>query len=123
MAHTPERVLKLQDLFRIADWQHDLEWQPLFEGVDVYRLYDTDFEGPRAALLRYRAGAYVPPHEHLGYEHILILSGEQTDEAGTSTTGELTISPPGTRHRVSSRTGCIVLAIYAKPVKFLDPPG
>jgi hypothetical protein len=29
------------------------------------------------------------------------------------------INPPGTRHKVSSDDGCIVLAIYEKPVRFV----
>jgi anti-sigma factor ChrR (cupin superfamily) len=120
MANDPERVFKLNDLFRISDWQHDLAWRPLFDGVEIYRLYDSGSTGPRAALLRYQPGARVPAHEHMGYEHIFVLSGEQADAVGSSAAGSLTINPPGTRHSISSETGCIVLAIYEKPVKFLD---
>lgn len=28
------------------------------------------------------------------------------------------INPPGTRHSIVSEAGCVVLAIYEKPVKF-----
>lgn len=59
-------------------------------------------------------------HEHMGYEHILILTGSQQDQNGTFKVGTLVINPPGTRHRVYSDAGCIVLAIYEKPVKFVD---
>lgn len=31
----------------------------------------------------------------------------------------LIINPPGTSHGILSESGCIVLAIYEKPVKFL----
>jgi anti-sigma factor ChrR (cupin superfamily) len=114
-------LLRLHDLLRIADWQGQLPWQPFYEGVDIYRLYDAGADGPRAALLRYRPGASVPRHEHVGYEHIVVLAGEQSDESGQFGPGSLAINPPGTRHCVTSATGCIVLAIYEKPVKFLDP--
>jgi anti-sigma factor ChrR (cupin superfamily) len=120
MAHDPEQVLKLDELLRIADWQLKLAWRPFFEGVEIYRLYDNGPDGPRAALLRYQPGGRVPLHEHVGYEHILVLSGEQTDETGKAETGALIINPPGTRHSILSEKGCIVLAIYEKPVKFLD---
>ena len=39
-----------------------------------------------------------------------------------ATAGTLIINPPGTQHSVVSEAGCIVLAIYEKPVKFLAPP-
>ena len=105
---------------RISGWQEKLPWQPLFEGVDIYRLYDTGPDGPRAALLRYHPGSRVPSHEHTGYEHIFVLDGEQSDQSGSAATGTLTINPPGTSHGIFSETGCIVLAIYERPVKFLN---
>jgi hypothetical protein len=32
----------------------------------------------------------------------------------------LVINAPGTRHKVHSDAGCIVLAIYEKPVQFVE---
>jgi anti-sigma factor ChrR (cupin superfamily) len=57
-------------------------------------------------------------HEHLGYEHILVLSGSQRDQNTTAAPGTLMINPPGTRHSIVGEAGCIVLAIYEKPVRF-----
>lgn len=119
-ADTPS-ILRLTDLFRIADWQERVPWQPFREGVDIYRLYGSDDAGPKAALLRFRAGGRVPMHEHTGYEHILVLSGAQVDENSRAETGTVIVNPPGTRHSVYSEFGCIVLAIYEKPVRFLAP--
>ncbi len=121
MENDPARVLKLKDLFQIADWQHKLPWKPFQEGVDIYRLYGDGVTGPTAALLRFRAGSRVPLHEHTGYEHIFMLSGSQVDENSRSDAGMLIINPPGTSHSILSETGCIVLAIYEKPVRFLAP--
>jgi anti-sigma factor ChrR (cupin superfamily) len=120
MTNESRPVIRLKDLFRISGWQDKLEWQPLFEGVDIYRLYEDGSTGPRAALLRYHPGGRVPPHEHAGYEHIIVLDGEQADGVSRAQTGTLTISPPGTCHGISSEKGCIVLAIYEKPVKFIE---
>ena len=114
-------VLHLRDLFRIEDWEHQLEWAPFRPGVDIYRLYGDGISGPTAALLRFDAGAGVPLHEHTGYEHIIVLAGAQVDENSRADTGALIVNPPGTRHSVYSETGCIVLAIYEKPVSFLAP--
>ncbi len=61
----------------------------------------------------------MPLHRHTGYEHIFVLTGSQRDENGTAPAGTLTVNPPGTQHSLVSEAGCIVLAIYEKPVRFL----
>jgi anti-sigma factor ChrR (cupin superfamily) len=122
MADDDTRVLALRDLFRISDWQHTLPWVPFRDGVDIHRLYGDGTSGPATALLRFHPGARVPLHEHTGYEHILVLTGSQVNETGRTQAGALIINPPRTRHSVLSETGCIVLAIYEKPVQFLEPP-
>jgi predicted ChrR family anti-sigma factor len=111
-----EQVLILKDLFNIARQQDELSWQYFRPGVDIYRLYQDGEEGARAALLRYQPGASIPIHDHIGFEHILILSGSQTDENGEYYPGTLAINPPNTYHSVISKGGCIVLAIWEKPV-------
>jgi anti-sigma factor ChrR (cupin superfamily) len=115
------RVLKLIDLFQISGWQHKLPWKPFQPGVEIYRLYGDTQEGPTAALLRFHPGGRVPMHEHTGFEHIFVLSGSQVDENSRAESGMLIINPPGTSHSILSENGCIVLAIYEKPVKFLEP--
>jgi anti-sigma factor ChrR (cupin superfamily) len=113
--------IELTDLFRISEKAGALPWQPFRDGVEIYRLYGDGVSGPTAALLRYHDEGIVPLHEHTGYEHILVLSGSQRDQNGTATAGTLTINAPGTRHSVVSEGGCIVLAIYEKPVRFCQP--
>ncbi len=95
-------------------------WKPFRNGVDIAMLYGGGGDdAPAAALLRYAPGAQVPLHEHRGFEHILILRGSQSDEHGEYGPGEMIISPPGTRHTVTSTDGCLVLAIWELPVKFV----
>lgn len=113
--------IELKDLFRISENADAIPWRPFRDGVEIYRLYGDGVSGPTAALIRYRAKATVPMHIHVGYEHILVLSGSQRDQNGTAVAGTLTINPPGTRHSVVSEAGCIVLAIYEKPVNFEEP--
>ena len=110
--------IELTDLFKISENAGAIPWQPFRDGVEIYRLYGDGVSGPTAALLRYKAAGIVPLHEHTGYEHILVLSGSQRDQNGTANAGTLTINSPGTRHSVVSEAGCIVLAIYEKPVRF-----
>jgi anti-sigma factor ChrR (cupin superfamily) len=112
-------LIQLGDLFNITKCQDQIAWKPFRDGVEIHFLYGDGVHGPSAALIRYRKGASVPLHEHTGYEHILVLAGSQHDHHGTAVSGTLSINPPGTRHELTSAAGCIVLAIYEKPVKFL----
>ena len=111
---------ELKDIFHFAAQKDQIAWEPYKKGVDIFRLYGDGVTGPTAALLRYREHGEVPLHEHVGYEHILILSGSQRDESGIYPEGTFVINPPGTRHQVYSDAGCIVLAIYEKPVEFVE---
>ena len=111
-----QQVLILKDLLNIAARQDELSWEPFRPGVDIYRLYKDGEEGAAAALLRYQPGASVPPHTHTGFEHILVLSGSQTDQNGEHQAGTLVINSPSSHHAVISQVGCIVLAIWEKPI-------
>lgn len=97
-----------------------LDWRPFHPGVDIVELYPASADGAHAALLRYAPGANVPMHVHAGFEHILVLRGQQEDESGVYPAGTLVINHPGTRHRVKSAEGCVVLAIWQRPVQILD---
>jgi len=120
MASPIEGVIILRDLTALAGWAHRLRWRPFLKGVEIHPLYARE-SGTRAALLRFQPGGRVPLHEHQGYEHIFILSGAQVDENSRAEAGTLVINPPGSVHSVLSETGCLVLAIYEKPVRFLEP--
>ena len=94
-----------------------LAWEAFRPGIEIHRLYAAP-DGQVAALLRYAPGARLPHHRHVGLEHILVLSGSQEDDRGTYHVGSLLVHPPGTSHAVRSRTGCVVLALWEKPVEF-----
>jgi anti-sigma factor ChrR (cupin superfamily) len=110
--------LVLADLLSAAT-DGRLDWKPLRTGIDIAHLYTTPPPGPAAALLRYAPRARLDRHEHLGFEHIYILTGSQTDDAGEHHAGALLIHGPGTTHAIASTHGCLVLAIWEKPVRFL----
>ena len=96
-----------------------LDWRPLHPGVEIVDLYPPAECGSRAALLRYQAGASVPWHVHGGYEHILVLRGSQQDGNGVYRAGTLVVNLPGSTHQVSSTEGCVVLAVWQRPVQLL----
>lgn len=93
---------------------------PFRPGVEIARLYQNDATGASAAVLRYAPGASVPEHIHQGYEHVIVLEGEQRDHRGSYPAGTLVVNPPGTRHTVTSPGGCIALLIWQNPVQFVD---
>ena len=97
----------------------ELEFEPTFPGVAFAVLY-RDPSGSSAAVLRYEPGASVPPHRHVGYEHVYVLQGSQRDERGEYPAGTLVINPPGSEHSVESPSGCLVLVIWQQPVAFLE---
>jgi anti-sigma factor ChrR (cupin superfamily) len=113
---TPVRLV-FADLVAAAT-EGGVRWEAMREGIEIARLYTTPDGGPSAALLRYRAGARLARHVHTGYEHIYVLSGSQTDDNGEHRAGALLIHGPGTSHTIASRHGCVVLAIWERPVKF-----
>lgn len=114
-----ERLI-LHGLDEVTNAGKNILWQPYRDGVDIHRLYGDGKSGPLAALLRYAPDARIPLHEHQGYEHIYVLSGSQTDGHGVYKKGTLVIHKPGTQHQLHSEEGCVVLAIYEKPVKFIN---
>ena len=98
-----------------------IRWQPFRPGVEIARLYGGAPDVASAALLRYEPNAEVPQHIHHGFEHIIVLSGSQRDDKGSVfEAGSLVISAPGSSHAISSETGCVVLAIWERPVEILE---
>lgn len=97
-----------------------IHWEPFRPGVEIARLYGGAPDTASAALLRYAPNAKVPRHIHTGYEHIFVLSGSQNDGTTTYQAGDLIISEPTSSHAISSEQGCVVLAIWERPVEILD---
>ena len=122
-----DEAILLQRLFDTEPALGEGEFVPLWPGVDILPLYGMtaagaplDPAGPSAAIIRYAPGASVPLHAHRGHEHIVVLSGSQRDDRAIYPAGTCMINPPGTRHRVTSDEGCLVLAIWNKPVEVID---
>lgn len=113
-----ESFVKIENIFEIVKQADAIEWKPLRSGIDIFPLYKSE-DGASAALLRLHAGSTVPEHLHTGYENILVLSGFQTDDNNSYSTGDFVAFSPNSSHTVHSENGGIVLAIWTKPIKFL----
>ncbi|WP_208430477.1 cupin domain-containing protein [Methyloceanibacter sp. wino2] len=114
---TPLTVPNLLDYVRGLQ---ESDWQAFHPGVTAHWFYKEPDGGAAAVLLRYEPGSRVAEHEHVGYEHMLVLEGDEYDEAGTYPAGSFVIHPPGTRHSPGSHGGCVALLIYEKAVRFVD---
>ncbi len=114
------QTIILKDLFGPHCNYDSLEWEPFRKGIEIIRIYGTPHRGPSAALLRYEAGAKLPHHAHTGYEHIIVLSGSQTDDNGRHSEGSVIINPPASGHSVTVDSNCVVLAIWEHPVVFSE---
>ncbi|TFF21879.1 allophanate hydrolase [Jiella endophytica] len=99
-------------------------FEPFRDGVEIARLSGRTGQGEtgpgETALLRYAPGASVPMHEHTGLETIVVLSGSQADDDGLYRAGDVVLNAAGSRHRVWSEEGCLVLITWAAPVRILE---
>jgi anti-sigma factor ChrR (cupin superfamily) len=111
--------LVLTDLASIPRRLGEFAWAPLGPGVELSPLYQDAAGHIKLALLRYAPGATVPEHLHTGMEYIQILAGAQQDERGVYYAGTLLVSLPGSRHSVASPEGCVALAVWESPVRFV----
>ncbi|MFD1828383.1 MULTISPECIES: cupin domain-containing protein [Streptomyces] len=119
----------IPNVFRSGFELTDLSWVPWKEpgrvGVEHHVLWAPDEEKGEDSvglLLRFPPGAHGDFHEHLGYELMLVLDGVLDHSDGASyTKGDLVVEAPGTRHQMSSREGCTVLAIRTRPAAARTP--
>ncbi|MEJ8573992.1 cupin domain-containing protein [Microbaculum marinum] len=117
----PTAPIVLSDFLDYARNLRDGEdWVAFRPGVTAHWFYNEGGGGPAAVLLRYEAGARVALHEHVGYEQLYVIEGDQYDEYGAYPAGSFIVNPPGTRHSPGSRSGCIALLIYEKAVRFVE---
>ena len=108
----------LNDLFLPPKNLAILNWQNFRPGVEVAWTYNGGDGSLASAFLRYQAGSSIPWHWHPACEHIFVLEGSQYDENSTYSPGTVLINPPGSSHTVKSESGCLVFAIWEKPVDF-----
>ncbi|TFY95322.1 anti-sigma factor [Pseudomonas nabeulensis] len=95
---------------RAAVATHDYNWvaspQP---GVERVMLDRVGGERARAtSIVRYSAGSSFAPHQHLGGEEILVLSGTFADDDDSYPAGRYLRNPPGSSHAPSSPDGAVI---------------
>ncbi|RWP75492.1 MAG: allophanate hydrolase, partial [Mesorhizobium sp.] len=73
----------------------DLAFEYFRDGISVHWLLKGGPVEPSVAILKYRSGASVPRHRHVGLETIVVLEGTQSDENGDYPVGSVILNPVG----------------------------
>lgn len=104
----------------------DGEWKPLpEEGVSgVYvksLLYDEAARRSPTILLKFEAGATYPLHTHPAGEEIFVLEGDIRLGKDELQAGDYLFTAAGNKHRVSTKTGCVVFLKAPREVEIIKP--
>ncbi len=92
------------------------------EGIEHKVLLQDKERGLLTALIRWSPGAKLPMHQHMDFEQSFVLEGSLCDHEGECKAGDYVWRPPGSRHRAWSPDGCLLLAVFLTPNKFLEGP-
>lgn len=79
-------------------------------GIDFKRLYEQEGYPERMALLRFAPGTTLRAREAPGGEELFVLSGSIEGGRGRHGAGSWLRYPPGDRHTLFSRGGCVLYA-------------
>lgn len=95
-------------------------WRPLLRGARLAILSEDAATGTRLALAHMPGGKVFPRHEHLGFEHAVVLAGGYEDERGEFLAGDYVIYEPGSAHGPHTLDGddCWILFRLEGMVRF-----
>ena len=106
--------------------KNEKEWQPLVEngieykGIWVKSLLFNKEQGRSTSIqLKFEPGASYPYHNHPAGEEVLVLQGEAIIENQILSEGDYLYTPPGFKHAVHSKTGCILFFMVPQEVEIL----
>jgi quercetin dioxygenase-like cupin family protein len=100
------------------------DWKPLDEpdvsgiAVKVLRFDNVNQRAP-TILLKFDPGASYPAHDHPAGEEVFVLEGEVTFGKHHLEAGDYLYTPPGEKHGVWSRNGCVILLSVPEEVIIL----
>jgi quercetin dioxygenase-like cupin family protein len=105
---------------------NESEWKPLIEkdvktdGIFIKILrFDENLNRAPTFLLKFNPGASYPNHNHPAGEEVFILEGEVRFGPNHLKTGDYLYTPPGAKHSVFSKTGCVALFVVPQEVEIL----
>ncbi len=93
-----------------------------YDGIDIKILFQDEARGLMTALFRWQPGTRLPMHEHVDIEQSYVLEGSLCDAEGEARAGQFAWRPAGSTHDAWSPNGCLILATFQKPNRFLEGP-
>ncbi|MEO3787318.1 cupin domain-containing protein [Actinocorallia sp. B10E7] len=124
MAPTTPHLLGVDRLDALASRYVDVDslpWKPTpSEGIDMKVLVEDKETGLLTALFRWQPGSHLALHEHVEIEQSFVLEGSLEDAEGKVTAGDFVWRPAGNRHEAWSTEGCLLIAFFLKPNRFLE---
>ena len=95
---------------RVVLHSDTIEWEASpMKGVDRRRLDRVDNEADRVTtIVRYAPESSFSSHIHTGGEEFIVLEGVFEDDYGNWPTGSYIRNPPTSRHKPSSKDGCVI---------------
>ena len=106
------------DLGAALAWR-DSPWP----GVRWKKLFFDAASGESAVLLSFAPGASYGAHRHPAGEQYLVLEGELEDGGASYGRGAYVRLAPGSAHKPSSRSGCLLFVTLPRPIEELESPG
>jgi anti-sigma factor ChrR (cupin superfamily) len=95
----------------------EIEWKQMTPMVKTKTLLLDPDKKRRVQLTRFEPGAALPTHRHVGDELLYVVEGSISDEAGTTSAGNVGYRPNGCVHTVTSKNGATVYAIVTGGVE------
>lgn len=104
----------------------EIDWLPLIEkGVDTTGIFvkslrkdNTTGRSP-SILLKFKAGAKYPYHNHPAGEELFVLEGKAKIAGVELTAGDYLYTPPNFKHAVEAEQGCVILFIVPEEIEIL----
>lgn len=95
-------------------------WRFFLGGAHMALLASDPASGARLAIGRMPGGLVFPRHQHLGFEHAVVLAGGYDDERGEFVAGDYAVYEPGSEHGPHTLDGddCWILFRIDGPVRF-----
>jgi len=98
-----------------------LEWrETAYPGIEWKKLRFDPEGGSSAVLLHFEAGAAYGAHRHPAGEEYYVLEGELEDGGNRYGAGSYVYHPPGSSHRPSSPSGCLIFVCLPESIQIVE---
>jgi anti-sigma factor ChrR (cupin superfamily) len=89
------------------------DWQSGERPGELIRKLVDDPRGYRSMLMKIEPGPLGALHSHDEIEQIYVMEGDFFDDDASYGAGDFLLRMPGTMHRAGSKSGCLMMILYA----------